>query len=147
MNITDITSKRGKTADDRDAGVSLVPESHSPARRRMRTTTPFLITLAVVVLAGLLGWAMWGVYMGTPWTRDAAVRAYVIRIAPEVAGRIAELPIVDNKYVHKGDLLLLIDPSNYRIAVSQAEATVQLALASVRNVDAQLVVQQAQISW
>ena len=42
---------------------------------------PFLITLAAVVLAGLLGWAMWGVYMGGPWTRDATVRAYVVTVA------------------------------------------------------------------
>jgi multidrug resistance efflux pump len=61
-----------------------------------------------------------GAYMEAPWTRDAAVRAYVVTTAPEVAGRIVELPVVDNKYVHKGDLLMVIDPTNYTIAVSQA---------------------------
>ena len=74
---------------------------------------PVLITLATVALAGLLGWAMWGVYMGAPWTRDATVRAYVVTMAPEVAGRIVELHVVDNKYVRKGDLLMVIDPTNY----------------------------------
>src|SRR6516162_5896811 len=107
---------------------------------------PFLITLATVIVAALSGWIMWDLYMGTPWTRDATVRAYVAAMAPEVAGRITELPVVDNKYVHKGDLLIVIDPTNYRIAVSQAEAAVQQAQASVQNVDAQIVVQQAQIS-
>jgi multidrug resistance efflux pump len=138
MSFTEVTSNHGKIPDDRDAGVSLV--------RRTRITAPFLITLAAVALAGLLGWAMWGVYMGAPWTRDATVRAYVVKMAPEVAGRITELPVVDNKYVHKDDLLIVIDPTNYRIAVSQAEAAVQQAQASVQNVDAQIVVQQAQIS-
>ena len=57
---------------------------------------PFLITLATVALAGLLGWAMWNAYMGAPWTRDGTVRAYVVTMAPEVAGRIVELPVVDN---------------------------------------------------
>jgi multidrug resistance efflux pump len=104
-----------------------------------------LITLAAVALAGLLGWAMWRAYMGAPWTRDAAVRAYVATMAPEVAGRIAELHVVDNKYVRKGDLLMAIEPTNYRIAVSQAEAAVQQAQASVQNVEAQMNVQQAQI--
>jgi multidrug resistance efflux pump len=138
MSFTEVISNRGEIPDDRDAGVSLV--------RRIRITAPFLITLAAVALAGPLGWAMWGVYMGAPWTRDATVRAYVVKMAPEVAGRITELPVVDNKYVHKGDLLIVIDPTNYRIAVSQAEAAVQQAQASVQNVDAQIVVQQAQIS-
>ncbi len=145
MTVTEITSKRGKTADDRDIAPSLVPEARAPAKRRMQII-PFLITLATVTLAALLGWAMWGVYMGAPWTRDATVRAYVVTMAPEVAGRIVELPVVDNKYVRKGDLLMVIDPTNYRIAVSQAEAAVQQAQASVQGIDAQMTVQQAQIS-
>jgi multidrug resistance efflux pump len=63
-----------------------------------------------------------------------------------VAGRITELPVDDNKYVHKGDLLMVIDPTNYRIAVNQADAAIQQAQASVQNVDAQMDVQQAQIN-
>jgi hypothetical protein len=63
-----------------------------------------------------------GAYMEAPWTRDATVRAYVVTTAPEAAGRIVELPVVDNKYVHKGDLLMVIDPTNSTIAVSQATA-------------------------
>jgi multidrug resistance efflux pump len=145
MTVTEVTSKRGKTADDHDAIRSLEPSPHEPARRRMRTI-PFMITLAAVALAGLVGWAMWGVYMGAPWTRDATVRAYVITMAPEVAGRIVELHVVDNKYVRRGDLLMVIDPTNYSIAISQAEAAVQQAQASVQNIDAQITVQQAQIS-
>jgi len=145
MTVTEVTSKRGKAGDDRDAPLSLVPESRAPVTRRTRIV-PFLITMATVALAGLLGWAMWGVYMGAPWTRDATVRAYVVTMAPEVAGRIVELPIIDNEYVHKGDLLLVIDPTNYRIAVSQAEAAVQQAQANVQNIDAQMTVQNAQIS-
>jgi len=106
----------------------------------------FAITLAAVALAILAAWKLWAVYMRTPWTRDATVRAYVVTIAPEVAGRIVELHVVDNKYVHKDDLLMVIDPTNYRIAVSQAEAAVQQALASVQNIEAQIAVQRAQIS-
>jgi multidrug resistance efflux pump len=145
MTVTGVTSKRGNTADDRDTTLSLVPESCAPARRRMQMIQ-FLITLATVALAGLLGWAMWDVYMRAPWTRDATVRAYVVTVAPEVAARIVELPAVDNKYIHKGDLLMEIDPTNYRIAVSQAEAGVQQAQANVQNIDAQMTVQQSQIS-
>jgi multidrug resistance efflux pump len=145
MTVAEITSKRGKTEHDHDAAPSLVPEAPAPARRRMQML-PALITLATVVLAGLLGWGMWRVYIGTPWTRDATVRAYVVTMASEVAGRIVELHVVDNKYVRKGDLLMVIDPTNYSIAVSQAEAAVQQAEASVQSIDAQLTVQHAQIN-
>src|SRR6266404_3958677 len=146
MTVTEVTSKRSKTADDREETVpSPPPESRAITRRRIEIG-PFLITLAAVGLAGLLGRAMWNVYMGAPWTRDATVRAYIVTMAPEVAGRIVGLPIRDNENVRKGDLLLEIDPTNFKIAVDQAEAAVQQAQASVQNVDAQTTVQQAQIS-
>src|SRR5262245_14796933 len=90
-----------------------------------------LLTLLAVGLAALLTWKVWDLYMGAPWTRDATVRAYVVTMAPEVAGRIVSLPIVDNQYVRKGDLLMEIDPTNYQIGMSQAEATVQQIEANV----------------
>ena len=51
--------------------------------------------------------------MGTPWTRDGRVRVYVVTIAPQIAGTITELPVKDDQLVHKGDLLMLIDPTNF----------------------------------
>jgi multidrug resistance efflux pump len=92
-----------------------------------------LITLGTVAAAALLGWAMWNTYMASPWTRDGAVRAYVVTIAPEVAGRIVQLPLADNQFVHKGDLLMVIDPSDYAIAVGLAEAAVKQAQANADN--------------
>jgi multidrug resistance efflux pump len=150
MTVTDFTSKRDTPADDRDDSRPREPAPGlaAPGRPvgRAAPVGSFLVTLAAVVLAGVLGWAMWSVYMEAPWTRDATVRAYVVAMAPEVAGRIVELHVADNQYVRKGDLLMVIDPINYSIAVSQAEAAVQQSQASVQNVDAQIAVQQAQIN-
>src|SRR3954454_14935349 len=145
MTVTEVTSKRDKAVDDLVGDAPSRPPKSRTATRRSMEIRPFLITLAAVAIAGLLGWAMWGAYMEAPWRRDATVRAYVVTMAPEVAGRIVELHVVDNKYVRKGDLLLVIDPTNFRIAVSQAEAAVQQAQANVQNIDAQMNVQQAQI--
>jgi multidrug resistance efflux pump len=99
----------------------------------------FLITLATIALAGALAWAAWQAYMGTPWTRDGAVRAYVVTMAPEVAGQIVELPVADNQFVHKGDLLMVIDPTNYAIAVKLAEAAVAQAKADAQDKEAESV--------
>ena len=71
--------------------------------------------------------------MVAPWTRDGTVRTYVVAMAPEVAGRIVELPVVDNQFVHKGDLLLVIDPTDYKIAAQLAEAAVRQAQANMQN--------------
>lgn len=144
MTVTELTSERDKMADA-DTIRPHGPAFRGLARHRNRIG-PFLITVTTVALAALLCWAMWGVYMEAPWTRDATVRAYVVTMAPEVAGRIVALHVRDNQYVHQDDLLMVIDPTNYEIAVGQAEAAVHQAEASVQNIDAQMTVQQAKIS-
>jgi multidrug resistance efflux pump len=83
---------------------------------------PILLTLGTVMVAALVAWATWQVYMGSPWTRDGTVRAYVVTMAPEVAGRIVKLPIADNQFVHKGDVLFEIEPADYRIALESVQA-------------------------
>ena len=55
-----------------------------------------------------------------PRTDDASVRANFIEIAPEVSGRLVELPAKDNAFVKKGDLLFVIDPRPYEYALQQA---------------------------
>ena len=100
---------------------------------------PVLITAIVACAAAALGWGAWQYYMGTPWTRDATVRAYVVQVAPQVAGEIVNLPVADNQFVRKGDLLMLIDPRNYAIAVRQAEAAVEQAQAVADNARAEMV--------
>src|SRR5277367_6345854 len=55
-----------------------------------------------------------------PRTDDASVRANFIAIAPEVSGRLAQLPVKDNAFVKQGDLLFMIDPRDYEYALQQA---------------------------
>jgi multidrug resistance efflux pump len=94
--------------------------------RKSRLPLPsMLVTLVAVAIAGLSGWEMWGAYMTAPWTRDGAVRVYVVTMAPEVGGRIVTLPVADNQFVRKGDELFEIDPADYRIALEQAQALTQ----------------------
>ncbi|MGH6840964.1 MAG: HlyD family secretion protein, partial [Methylocella sp.] len=130
MDDTHNEGKSGKPATQRDVAWS--PEL--PARHRPRII-PVLITLATVAFAVPLGWAMWDAYMGTPWTRDGTVRVYVVTMAPEVAGRIVKFPVADNQFVHKGDLLMVIDPRDYTIAVSRAEAAAKQAEANSQNAE------------
>jgi multidrug resistance efflux pump len=107
----------------------------APRRRSRIRILPVVITLIVVAIAAALGQAMWNAYMGAPWTRDGTVRAYVVTMAPEVAGRIVQLPVADNQFVHRGDLLIVIDPTNYRIAVSLDGAALEQAQANAKNVE------------
>ena len=134
MSDVETKSKPETAADSAAAVWSPEPAPRETPRRRLRIL-PLLITLAAIALAVGLGRAMWDAYMGAPWTRDGTVRAYVVTMAPEVSGRIVELPVADNQFVHKGDLLMVIDPTNYKIAVSLAEAAVQQAQVNAQNVE------------
>ena len=55
-----------------------------------------------------------------PRTDDASVRTNFIEIAPEVSGRLVELPARDNAFVKKGGVLFAIDPRPYEYALQQA---------------------------
>ncbi|HQS18940.1 HlyD family secretion protein [Reyranella sp.] len=95
------------------------------------------VTLVVVAVAVGLSWAMWREYMGTPWTRDGVVRSYVVTMAPQVPGEIVSVAARDNQFVRKGDVLVTIDPTNYRIAVELAEAAVKQAEVNAQNANVQ----------
>ncbi|WP_322061939.1 HlyD family secretion protein [Paraburkholderia sp. J63] len=90
----------------------------------IRNIIGFIATAIIFIVAILVGRVLWVHYMDEPWTRDGRVRAEVVNIAPDVSGAVVELPVHDNQFVHKGDLLMQIDPSHYQIAVEQAQAAV-----------------------
>ena len=50
-----------------------------------------------------------------------------VKISPEVAGEIIELPVADGQTVRKGDLLIKINPDNYQAQVAQQEASISSA--------------------
>ena len=85
----------------------------------------YLITGAVVLLALILGWILWWHYLRSPWTRDGRMRVEVVNIAAEISGKVIDLKVVDNQRIHKGDVLFTIEPIDYRLALTQAEAAVQ----------------------
>jgi multidrug efflux pump subunit AcrA (membrane-fusion protein) len=58
----------------------------------------------------------------TPYTSQATVQTFVVRMAPEVAGRVIEVNVVDNQRVKAGDVLFRIDARPFTIAHAQAEA-------------------------
>jgi multidrug resistance efflux pump len=111
----------------------LAADASAPASRLR--AVPALVTLIALVLAGTAVWAMWQAYMAAPWTRDGTVRAYIVTITPEVSGRIVQLPVADNQLVHKGDLLMAIDPTNYAIGVDQAQSAADQASANAENAE------------
>jgi membrane fusion protein (multidrug efflux system) len=84
-----------------------------------------------------------GRYLET--TDDAYVKADSTIIAPKVSGYIAQVLVGDNQPVEAGQLLARIDDRDYKAALDQVHADVAASEAAVRNLDAQLALQQPMI--
>jgi len=87
-----------------------------------------------------------------PWSDQARVKTYVIPIVPQVSGRVTEVMVKQDQIVSPGDILFKIDPSDYELAVENAEAALELAgqeigagMASVVTAQAQLVVAETNV--
>jgi RND family efflux transporter MFP subunit len=83
-----------------------------------------LITVVAVIFAVVVTRWMWIHYELAPWTRDGRVRADVVTVAPDVAGFVVNVAVVDNQAVRKGDPLFQLDRARYEIALRQALAAV-----------------------
>lgn len=87
---------------------------------RRFTNTAFTILVAVLV-----GWALWRYYMLSPWTRDGRVRAETVNVAAEIFGKVTEVDVTENQLIHQGDVLFIVDPTEFKLALQRAEATME----------------------
>jgi multidrug resistance efflux pump len=92
-----------------------------------------------LVLLGLGGaFYLYVEYILYPWTRDGQVRAYIITVAPRVAGNVAAVHVIDNHLVKQGDPLFEIDPSQYTLAVQAAQQQLVQARQEVASLAASI---------
>ena len=97
---------------------STAVNSNDPVRRLTRIT--------LIVVAILFVWYVAADRLA-PWTDQARVQAYVVPIVSQVAGRVTEINVNKDQVVQQGDVLLKIDPSDYQLAVDNAETNLELA--------------------
>jgi len=115
---------------------SVSSSGKSAARRRDALRTARLLlrkmtTAGIAVVAVLTALVTWDQYNAGPWTRDGRVRVQVANVAPEISGKITELRIVDNQFVHKGDVLYVIDPVDFDVALRTNKAVLQQRIADL----------------
>src|SRR5499425_2079681 len=97
------------------------PEDSATRRLGGRLIGAAIVAGAVIaIIVTLLQWET------RPQTDDATVRANFVGIAPQVSGHIVDLRVRDNQLVREGDLLFVVDPRPYEIAVARARANLAL---------------------
>src|SRR4051812_7135989 len=91
-----------------------------------------LATLAIALAALLIALLTWQQYVMAPWTRDGTVRVQVANVAPQISGQINDIRVVDNQYVHKGDVLYTVEPFDFEVAQRTGVATVKQRAADLQ---------------
>jgi multidrug resistance efflux pump len=104
------------------------------------------LTIGLVLLGLGAAFYLYVDYILYPWTRDGQVRAYVVTIAPQVAGNVVAVHAADNQVVKKGDPLFEIDPSQYTLAVQAAEQQLAQARQEVASLTASISATQATVT-
>jgi membrane fusion protein (multidrug efflux system) len=114
----------------------------APAGRRLLRLVLLLGVPALALVGAAVIWQRGGRYITT---ENAYVKADIVQIAPEVAGRVLEVAVRDHSRVQAGDLLLRIDPEPFRLALAKAEAeldaartVVETARATYRETESEL---------
>jgi len=79
-----------------------------------------VLLLAVVILGGSLFVRN---SLAWEWTDDAQVNGHIMPLSARINGYVLEVPVIEGQLVHAGDVLVTIDPKDYKIAVEQAQAT------------------------
>jgi membrane fusion protein (multidrug efflux system) len=113
-----------------------------PSQRAVkRAALALALALGVAAAADFgYGYLTTGRYLES--TDDAYVKADSTIISPKVSGYIAQVLVGDNQPVKAGDLLARIDDRDFKAALDQAQADVAASEAAVRNLDAQISLQQ-----
>jgi membrane fusion protein (multidrug efflux system) len=104
--------------------------------------------LGIGVAAGSAkdGYEWWRVGRFIETTDDAYARGNVAPVSPHVAGFIGEILVADNQRVAAGQLLIRLDPRDFRAAVARAEALAEERQARLASLEAKYILQQHMIA-
>jgi len=91
-----------------------------------------VIAAIVVIVGGIFAWRYFSSYESTD---DAEVDGHLMPLSARISGYVSVVNVDDNQYVHKGDVLVEIDPRDYQTALDQAKANLASAEATARSLN------------
>jgi membrane fusion protein (multidrug efflux system) len=129
-------------------------EDLSADERRLRLRVLSFMGLgAAAALAGFAG-VSWWILIGSRVvaTDDAYVGAMAAEVAPEIGGAVQAIPVSETQAVKRGDVLVVLDPSDARLALALAQAEsgrvlrkVQQYFANADAASARVALQEAEL--
>lgn len=118
--------------EDRQDRPASGKEENSEQGKKPRSKLPIVVAAGLLIVAVIAGGIYWLLTLNEVTTDDAYTDGNAISIATNVSGYVTALYINDNQFVHKGQLLLVVDPRANQAQLRQAEANLKLAEADLR---------------
>jgi membrane fusion protein, multidrug efflux system len=106
---------------------------YSPtARRKHRRNVVIIVAAVVLVVASVFLWRYLSSYESTD---DAQVDVHLYPVSARISGYVVKVNVNDNQWVEKGDVLVEIDPTDYQVALAQAQANLTNSEATARSLN------------
>lgn len=111
---------------------------------KKKSRWPIIVLVVVALLAVIGGVVYYFLTRDQEDTDDAYTEGNAVMLAAKVAGYVVERRVDDNHFVHKGDLMLRIDPRDYLAARDQAQGNLDLARAQLTSAQIELEIARVQ---
>lgn len=97
-------------------------------KEKKKLNKRFIIILGLLVLiGGSIGIYKYSYSLNHEWTDNAQIEATITPIIPRVSGYVEKVFVKDDQFVKKGDTLLIIDRTEYKLRLAQAQADLAIA--------------------
>ncbi|MFP2507939.1 MULTISPECIES: efflux RND transporter periplasmic adaptor subunit [Buttiauxella] len=108
------------------------PEEHVKRSSKRKRNFIILILILMLAAAGCLAWYfLYARYYES--TDDAYVNGNQVALTPQIGGTVTQVTADEGDFVEKGQRLVLLDPSDTKIALQQAEANLANTVRQVRG--------------
>lgn len=114
---------------------SMTDRSSTPLGRRSRKRRRNVAILAAIVLVLVIGIFLWRYLSSYESTDDAQADVHLYPVSARVSGHVIRVNVNDNQWVEKGAVLVEIDPTDFQVAIAQAEANLANAEATAQSLN------------
>ena len=129
---------RSTSEADKEAAIDPSPLRDTvyspPSYRNPKKRKTFLIA-AIVVVALIGSVLLWRYLSSYESTDDAQADVHLYPVSARIPGYVVAVNVSDNQWVEKGAVLVEIDPKDYEVAVAQAQASLDSAVATARSLN------------
>jgi membrane fusion protein, multidrug efflux system len=138
MNMAEETSTDSLPETSEAATANRLPSTEKgqtpPPRRNPKRGRRIVISVVILLLlvASFFAWRYLSSYESTD---DAQVDVHLYPVSSRISGYVIAVNVGDNQYVEKGNVLVEIDPTDYEVALKQAQANLANAEATAQSLN------------